>query len=153
MYFLAGHRNYSFVLTKASAVDKCNKAGGICHKRGQELHGADWTGACKGGGKNAGYSDKWGSRRGWNRRRIGNVQRCSQFPQLCWGRTDTPPFGAVLCVLRRLLQRAVGYFVSDNKVQAPCWTKGKEYCLSRKRHRRLWLYRRICALKELICDR
>ena len=27
---------------------------------------------------------------------------------------------AVLCVLRRLLQRAVGYFVSDNKVQAPC---------------------------------
>ena len=25
MYFLAGHRNYSFVLTKA-AVDKCNKA-------------------------------------------------------------------------------------------------------------------------------
>jgi hypothetical protein len=26
MYFLAGHRNYSFVLTKASAVDKCNKA-------------------------------------------------------------------------------------------------------------------------------
>jgi hypothetical protein len=22
MYFLAGHRNYSFVLTKASAVDK-----------------------------------------------------------------------------------------------------------------------------------
>ena len=29
----------------------------------------------------------------------------------------------------------------------------KEYCLSRKRHRRLWLYRRICALKELICDR
>ena len=26
MYFLAGHRNYFFVLTKASAVDKCNKA-------------------------------------------------------------------------------------------------------------------------------
>ena len=25
------------------------------------------------------------------------------------------PFGAVLCVLRRLLQRAVGYFVSDTR--------------------------------------
>ncbi len=32
MYFLAGHRNYSFVLTKASAVDKCNKAGDVYGK-------------------------------------------------------------------------------------------------------------------------
>ena len=32
MYFLAGHRNYSFVLTKASAVDKCNKAGEVYGK-------------------------------------------------------------------------------------------------------------------------
>ena len=32
MYFLAGHRNYSFVLTKASAVDKCHKAGDVYGK-------------------------------------------------------------------------------------------------------------------------
>ena len=32
MYFLAGHRNYSFVLTKALAVDKCNKAGDVYGK-------------------------------------------------------------------------------------------------------------------------
>lgn len=32
MYFLAGHRNYFFVLTKASAVDKCNKAGDVYGK-------------------------------------------------------------------------------------------------------------------------
>ena len=32
MYFLAGHGNYSFVLTKASAVDKCNKAGDVYGK-------------------------------------------------------------------------------------------------------------------------
>lgn len=32
MYFLAGHMNYSFVLTKASAVDKCNKAGDVYGK-------------------------------------------------------------------------------------------------------------------------
>ena len=32
MYFLAGHRNYSFVLTKASEVDKCNKAGDVYGK-------------------------------------------------------------------------------------------------------------------------
>ena len=32
MYCLAGHRNYSFVLTKASAVDKCNKAGDVYGK-------------------------------------------------------------------------------------------------------------------------
>lgn len=32
MYFLAGHRNYSFILTKASAVDKCNKAGDVYGK-------------------------------------------------------------------------------------------------------------------------
>lgn len=32
MYFLSGHRNYSFVLTKVSAVDKCNKAGDVYGK-------------------------------------------------------------------------------------------------------------------------
>ena len=32
MYFLAGHRNYSFVLTKASAVYKSNKAGDVYGK-------------------------------------------------------------------------------------------------------------------------
>ena len=32
MYFLAGHRNYSFVLTRALAVDKCNKAGDVYGK-------------------------------------------------------------------------------------------------------------------------
>ena len=32
MYFLAGHRNYSFVLIRALAVDKCNKAGDVYGK-------------------------------------------------------------------------------------------------------------------------